>query len=316
MGDKPAFVTVEEEEAEYSVERIVKQAYDKTGRLWYCVKWLGWPEADNSWVREADMAADELLAAFKEEQATRMEEIVRRIKETKEQNRQQREREWAAKEEERRRQQEEQLKQRQDSGALHNGGEADSRRRSMRPTKPPADPHHERGVALLLERRPTQRSSKPRPRAKPTTGGEMHQSAGPASEDRSLADMLAERGYILSRPSPTALHDGAEDAADEQDEVAESDVEMEEESGSELSQSEVVQARVIASVGSGGSILFNQSVPSFASSVATVVLPSRSSAEVALSAQSQEAVVQAASVAVTNSTIAIAPGFEAAAAVS
>ena len=294
LGNKPAFVTAVEDDKEYTVERIIKESRDKYGKLWYFVKWLGWPEADNSWVREADMECEELLAAFKEEQGKRMEEIVERIRLTKQRNREEREQEWQAREEERRRQEEEQLKMNADDANMSVESEADIRRRSGRVRKPPPDPHQERQAALLLEPRRPQRSSKP---AKEAVEGSMLGGTSEAAdmssvldgEDRSLAEMLAERGWILSRPSPAqeesmenGIHEHDELVSDERPSGMEDDEKGDVSSGGAAAQSEVVSARVIASVDGGGSILFNHSVPSFASSLASAVSHFRSTAKRAL----------------------------------
>ena len=273
LGDKPAFLTAVDDR-EYTVERIIKEARDKYGTLWFWVKWLGWPDADNSWVKEADMECEELLAAFRQEQGRRMEEIVQRIKETKQRNREEREQEWRAREEERRRQEEEQQKRTEDG--MLGDSEADNRRRSGRARKPPPDPHQERQAALLLERRRSQRSIKS-VRTKRALGGSMDasseqakQSADGDSEDRSLAAMLAERGWMLSRPTPAQdgrLDIDANEADSDERDAAQDDDEL----NSETVQSAVVSARVIASVDGCGSILYNHSVPSFASSLASAV---------------------------------------------
>ena len=290
LGDKPAFVTAVEDEQEYTVERIVKEAGDKYGKRWYLVKWLGWPETDNSWVKEADMECDELLAAFKEEQQRRMEEIVQRIKETKQRNKETREQEWRAMEEEWRRQEEERSERSEAHSRMDGDSESDRRRRSGRARKPPPDPHEERQAALLLEPRRPQRSVRQSVRVKQpldesrAASDEADRSAGPEGEDRSLAEMLAERGWMLSRPAP-AQHDSVGEGVDGQhDDGDEQQAGMEEE---ESGESGAVAARVIASVGRGGGIAYNQTVPSFALSLASAVSHFRTSAEVALP-QSQQ----------------------------
>ena len=281
LGDKPAFVTAVDDEKEYTVERIIKETWDKQGKRWYFVKWLGWPEADNSWVREADMGCDELMAAFREEQSKRMDEIVQRIKETKQRRKEEREHKWRTKEEEQRRQQEEKQLKRGEDGNSHVDSESDSRRRSGRVRKPPADPHEERQAALLLEPKRPRRAARP---LRAETALHRLSKVSDASglsveahgEDRSLAAMLAERGWVLSRPTP-AHDDGADDDpadhdeadSDEQADMEDSDAEVV--SGNESEPCEVVTARVIVSVDSGGSITYNPSVSSLAVSLTPAV---------------------------------------------
>jgi len=58
----PAFPEDDERDEEYEIERILKHR-DDNGRE-YLVHWLGWPHSDDSWVKEEDLHAPDLLAAY------------------------------------------------------------------------------------------------------------------------------------------------------------------------------------------------------------------------------------------------------------
>jgi hypothetical protein len=58
----PAFPEDDERDEEYEIERILNHR-DDNGRE-YLVHWLGWPHSDDSWVKEEDLHAPDLLAAY------------------------------------------------------------------------------------------------------------------------------------------------------------------------------------------------------------------------------------------------------------
>eukprot|EP00762_Andalucia_godoyi_P006395 ANDGO_02858.mRNA.1 Retrovirus-related Pol polyprotein from transposon 412 len=52
-----------EEETEYEVEKVLKKR-SRRGRVQYLVKWVGYPDSNNSWVDEEEMNCDDLVADF------------------------------------------------------------------------------------------------------------------------------------------------------------------------------------------------------------------------------------------------------------
>ncbi|KAG8830452.1 Heterochromatin protein 1c [Serendipita sp. 399] len=57
------------DEEEYEIERIIHVKKTKGGGVEYLVKWLGYPDSENSWVPEADCTAPELIQEFNENRA-------------------------------------------------------------------------------------------------------------------------------------------------------------------------------------------------------------------------------------------------------
>ncbi|KAF9650120.1 hypothetical protein BDM02DRAFT_1512793 [Thelephora ganbajun] len=65
---------VEDDDDEYEIERIMDSSTTifKDGETAYFVKWKGYPENENSWVRESDAPnADELISKFLDEKRAR-----------------------------------------------------------------------------------------------------------------------------------------------------------------------------------------------------------------------------------------------------
>ncbi|KAG8822485.1 Heterochromatin protein 1c [Serendipita sp. 401] len=67
-NDKEEEVSVQDEE--YEIERIIHVRKTKAGHTEYLVKWLGYPDAENSWVPEEDCTAPDLIQEFQERRAT------------------------------------------------------------------------------------------------------------------------------------------------------------------------------------------------------------------------------------------------------
>jgi len=59
-------------EDEYMVECVVGKKVTKGGKISYLVKWKGWEEIHNSWVRDHDLNAPELILDFEQQQKKRM----------------------------------------------------------------------------------------------------------------------------------------------------------------------------------------------------------------------------------------------------
>lgn len=49
---------------EYEIEEILEKRKDEDGKIQYRVKWVGWSRRHNSWVKEEDIHADELIARY------------------------------------------------------------------------------------------------------------------------------------------------------------------------------------------------------------------------------------------------------------
>ena len=49
-------ITRNEDDDVYDVEKIVRQQ-KRNGEIWYLVKWLGYDDSFNSWVRKSDIQA-------------------------------------------------------------------------------------------------------------------------------------------------------------------------------------------------------------------------------------------------------------------
>ena len=79
----------EEPEEEYEVEKILAQREGKSG-LEYCVKWLGWPESENTWEPEDHLIDCKMvMRAWRRQQQKREEEEQKAKQEQKQQAQQQ-----------------------------------------------------------------------------------------------------------------------------------------------------------------------------------------------------------------------------------
>ncbi len=56
--------TVNDDESQFEIEKILNERINK-GIREYLVKWKNYPESDNSWVKESNMNAPELIEEFK-----------------------------------------------------------------------------------------------------------------------------------------------------------------------------------------------------------------------------------------------------------
>ncbi|BFF92025.1 heterochromatin protein 1 [Drosophila madeirensis] len=76
--EEPNETESETDSSEYIVEKIVGHRTHK-GCLEYFVKWLSYPEADNTWELPSDLNCDHLIAAYHTQQSVRRPSIVEKI---------------------------------------------------------------------------------------------------------------------------------------------------------------------------------------------------------------------------------------------
>ena len=74
MADDSPVMNQEEEEEEYTVEKVVDKRVGKGGKVEYLLKWKGYGDEDNTWEPKENLDCEDLIKAFEDKRKKKQDE--------------------------------------------------------------------------------------------------------------------------------------------------------------------------------------------------------------------------------------------------